>query len=169
MGVWLSIWTWCAIGSIGIGFLIGAGIISGLDVSWGFWILIILNAAVLVLNILTPEVRRSAYRRSMAEVRSGGEVSRRVARGEIKMHLQSTGPVWWWEEVWWGHVLAIRMLKQPGFAILSLYLGWIYGQVVLVIVVSRPYSSCVSSNLHSDSYLDLYCPSIIASILSMLD
>ena len=72
----------------------------------------------------------------MAEVRSGGEVSRRVARGEIKMHLESTGPIWWWEEVIAGHVLAIRMLLQPGFAILSLYLGWIYGQVVLVIVVS---------------------------------
>lgn len=143
MGVWLSIWTWCAIGSLGLGFLIGADIISGLNVSWGFWILIILNAAVLVLNILTPEVRRSAYRRSMAEVRSGGEVSRRVARGEIKMHLQSTGPVWWWEEVWWGHVLAIRMLKQPGFAILSLYLGWIYGQVVLVIVVSQLFKYCM--------------------------
>lgn len=136
MGVWLGIWTWCAIGSIGIGFLIGAGIISGLDVSWGFWITIIVNAAVLVLNILSPEVRRSAYRRSMAEVRSGDEVSRRVARGEIKMHLESTGPIWWWEEVIAGHVLAIRMLLQPGFAILSLYLGWIYGQVVLVIVVS---------------------------------
>ena len=136
MGVWLGIWTWCAIGSIGIGFLIGAGIISGLDVSWGFWITIIVNAAVLVLNILSPEVRRSAYRRSMAEVRSGGEVSRRVARGEIKMHLRATGPIWWWEEVFAGHVLAIRMLLQPGFAILSFYLGWIYGQVVLVIVVS---------------------------------
>lgn len=136
MGVWLGIWTWCAIGSIGIGFLIGAGIISGLDVSWGFWITIVVNAAVLVLNILSPEVRRSAYRRSMAEVRSGGEVSRRVARGEIKMHLESTGPIWWWEEVIAGHVLAVRMLLQPGFAILSLYLGWIYGQVVLVIVVS---------------------------------
>ena len=136
MGLWLGVWTWCAIGSIGTGFLIGAGIISGLDVSWGFWIIIIVNAAVLVLNILTPEVRRSAYRRSMAEVRNGGEVSRRVARGEIKMHLKSTGPIWWWEEVIAGHVLAIQMLLQPGFAILSLYLGWIYGQVVLVIVVS---------------------------------
>ena len=135
MGVWLGIWTWCAIGSIGIGFLIGAGIISGLDVSWGFWITIIVNAVVLVLNILSPEVRRSAYRRSMAEVRSGGEISRRVARGEIKMHLKATGPIWWWEEVFAGHVLALRMLLQPGFAILSFYLGWIYGQVVLVIVV----------------------------------
>lgn len=136
MGVWLSIWTWCAIGSIGLGFFIGACIISGLDVSWGFWILIILNAAVLLLNILTPEVRRSAYRRSMAEVRSGGDVSRRVARGEIKMHLESTGPVWFWEELIAGHVLAFRMLVQPGFALLALYQGWIYGQVVLTISVS---------------------------------
>jgi hypothetical protein len=146
MGVWLSIWVWSAIGSIGIGFLIGAGIISKLDVSWGYWITITLNAAVLVLNVLTPEVRRSAYRRSMAEVRNGSEVSRRVARGEIKMHLQSTGPIWWWEEVFAGHVLAIRMLKQPGFVILSLYLGWIYGQVVLVIVVSlrtRHFAQCL--------------------------
>lgn len=169
MGVWLSIWTWCAIGSIGIGFLIGAGIISGLDVSWGFWILIILNAAVLVLNILTPEVRRSAYRRSMAEVRSGGDVSRRVARGEIKMHLQSTGPIWWWEEVWWGHVLAIRMLKQPGFAILALYLGWIYGQVVLVIVVSGLCRIYNSIGLPFFSYSGRFCPNTIAFILNTLD
>ncbi|KAL6713968.1 hypothetical protein ACLMJK_008462 [Lecanora helva] len=135
MGLWLSIWTWCFIGSLGLGFLIGAGIISGLNVSWGYWILIILNAGVLLLNIIAPEVRRSAYRRSMAEVRSGNEVSRRVAKGEIKMHLQSTGPIWWGEEVFAGHVLAIRMLKQPGFAVLALYQGWIYGQVVLVIVL----------------------------------
>ena len=137
MGVWLGIWTWCYIGSLGIGFLIGAVIISGLSVSWGFWITIILIAAVLVLNVLVPEVRRSPYRRSMAEVRTGTDVSRRVARGEVKMHLRSTGPIWWWEEVWAGHVLCIRMLKQPGFVVLSLYLGWIYGQVVMVIVVCR--------------------------------
>lgn len=137
MGVWLGIWTWCWIGSIGVGFWIGASIISGLQVSWGFWILIILTSSVLLLNVLTPEVRRSAYRRSMAEVRSGTDVSRRIARGEIKMHLDSTGPLWWWEEVWAGHVLCIRMLRQPGFAVLAFYLGWIYGQVVLVIVVSE--------------------------------
>lgn len=137
MGVWLGIWTWCYIGSLGVGFLVGAVIISGLNVAWGFWITILLIAAVLVLNVLVPEVRRSTYRRSMAEVRTGTDVSRRVARGEVKMHLQSTGPIWWWEEVWAGHVLCIRMLKQPGFVVLSLYLGWIYGQIVMVIVVSH--------------------------------
>lgn len=168
MGVWLSIWTWCAIGSIGLGFFIGAVIISGLNVSWGFWILIILNAAILVLNILTPEVRRSAYRRSMAEVRSGGEVSRRVARGEIKMHLESTGPIWFWEELIAGHVLAFRMLIQPGFAILALYQGWIYGQVVLTIVVCQSRRlSCTNS--HASSCLGLSCRSTIVSTLNTWD
>ena len=162
MGVWLGIWTFCAIGSIGIGFLIGAGIISGLDVSWGFWITIIINAAVLLLNIITPETRRSAYRRSMAEVRNGSEMSRRVARGEIKMHLQSTGPIWWGEEVFAGHVLAIRMLKQPGFIVLSLYLGWIYGQVVLVIVVSISPSILILV-----TYNDTASRSSIVQILSL--
>ncbi|KAL9103243.1 MAG: hypothetical protein Q9163_001694 [Psora crenata] len=135
IGAWLGIWTWCSIMSIGVGFLIGAGIISNLNVSWGFWITIILNAAVLLLNVVVPEVRRSPYRRSMAEVRTGTDVSRRIARGEIKMHLESTGPKYWYEEVIAGHVLSIRMLKQPGFFVLALYQGWIYGQVVMVIAL----------------------------------
>lgn len=139
MGMWLGIWTWCFIGSIGLGFLIGAVIISGLEVAWGFWITIILAAAVLVLNVLSPETRRSAYRRSLAEVRNGGEVSRRVARGEMKMHIDATGPIFWWEEVVAGWRICLRMLKQPGFVVLSLYLGWIYGQIVLIIVVSASY------------------------------
>ena len=137
MGVWLGVWTWCFIGSLGLGFLIGAAIISRLDVAWGFWISIILTAAVLLLNVITPEVRRSPYRRSTAEVRTPTEISRRMARGEIKMHLYSTGPKNWWEEVLAGQVLCARMLRQPGFAVLSLYIGWIYGQIVMVIVVSN--------------------------------
>ena len=136
MGVWLGIWTWCSIGSIGVGFLVGAAIISRLSVEWGFWITIILIAAVLILNVLAPEVRRSPYRRSMAMVRTGTDISRRVARGEIKMHLQLTGPKHWWEELTAGQTLVLRMLKQPGFLVLSVYSGWIYGQVVIVIVVS---------------------------------
>ena len=135
IGTWLGIWTWCSIMSIGVGFLIGAGIISDLNVSWGYWITIILNAAVLLLNVMVPEVRRSPYRRSMAEVRNGTDVSRRIARGEIKMHLESTGPKYWYEEVIAGQVLCMRMLKQPGFLVLALYQGWIYGQVVMVIMV----------------------------------
>lgn len=135
MGIWLGVWTWCFIGSIGVGFFIGAVIISGLPVDWGFWITIILTAFVLVLNVLVPEVRRSPYRRSVAEVRTPTELSRRVARGEVKMHLYSTGPKWWMEEVIAGSVLCVRMLKQPGFLVLSTYIGWIYGQIVMIIVV----------------------------------
>lgn len=136
MGIWLGIWTWCSIGSIGTGFLVGAVIISGLSVAWGFWIVIIICAIVFILNVFSPETRRSAYRRSMAEVRTGQEVSRRVARGEIKMHIDSTGPIWWGEELLAGWRLCVRMLKQPGFLVLSFYVAWIYGQVVMVIVVS---------------------------------
>ncbi len=154
MGVWLGIWTWCSIGSIGVGFLIGAEIISGLDVSWGFWITVILNALVVILNVITPEVRRSAYRRSMAEVRTGTDVSRRIAKGEIKMHLDSTGPLWWGEEVFAGHVICIRMLMQPGFAVLAFYLGWIYGQFVIVIVVcySRVSSLFSRTDIHTATW-----------------
>ena len=135
MGIWLGIWTWCSIGSLGLGFFVGAFIISALNVAWGFWISIILIAVVLLLNVVTPETRRSPYRRSMAEVRSGSDISRRIARGEVMMHLYSTGPKYWWEEVVAGHVLCVRMLMQPGFIVLSLYLGWIYGQIVMIIVV----------------------------------
>ena len=136
MGLWLGVWTWCFIGSISVGFLIGAAIINSLNVSWGFWITIVVTAVVLVLNVLTPEVRRSSYRRSVAEVRHGTTFSKRVARGEVKMHLYQTGPKHWTEEVTAGIVLCFRMLKQPGFVVLSFYIGWIYGQVVIVIVVS---------------------------------
>ncbi|KAL8817917.1 MAG: hypothetical protein Q9223_003340 [Gallowayella weberi] len=135
MGIWLGIWTWSFIGSIGVGFFVGALVISQLDVDWGFWITIILTAFVLVLNVLIPEVRRSPYRRSVAEVRTPTELSRRVARGEVMMHLYSTGPKWWVEEVMAGSALSIRMLKQPGFMVLSAYIGWIYGQIVMIILL----------------------------------
>lgn len=135
MGLWLGIWTWCSIGSIGVGFLVGAAIINTASVTWGFWLIIIATAVVLVLNIVAPEVRRSPYRRSITEVQRGKEVSRRVARGEVMMHLYSTGPRYWWEEVIAGHVLCIRMLAQPGFLVMTIYLGWIYGQVVMIVVL----------------------------------
>ena len=135
MGLWLGIWTWCSIGSIGLGFTAGALIISSLQVAWGFWITILLTLVVLLLNVVTPEVRRSPYRRSMAEVHMGSDVSRRIAKGEVMMHLHSTGPKYWWEEAMAGCVLCMRMLMQPGFVVLSLYLSWIYGQVVMVIIL----------------------------------
>ncbi|KAL7949586.1 major facilitator superfamily domain-containing protein [Trichoderma barbatum] len=135
MGVWLGIWTWCWIGSLGIGFFVGACVIDKYPPTWGFYISIIMIAVVLFLNVLCPEVRRSAFRRSVAEVRTGGDISRRVARGEIMMHRVKTGPKWWGQEVYHGILLTLEMLRQPGFLILALYSAWIYAQVVLTIVL----------------------------------
>ncbi|KAK3378271.1 hypothetical protein B0H63DRAFT_436818 [Podospora didyma] len=135
MGVWLGIWTWCFTGSLGVGFLIGAAIINTLNPSWGFYISIILIAVVLLLNVVCPEVRRSPFRRSVAEVRNGNQISRRVARGEVMMHRVKDGPTWWWQEVYHGILLSLEMLRQPGFFVMAFYTGWIYAQVVLVIVL----------------------------------
>ncbi|ATY66963.1 Major facilitator superfamily transporter [Cordyceps militaris] len=135
MGAWLGIWTWCWIGSLGVGFLVGAAIIDQHTPTWGFYVSIILIAVVLFLNVVCPEVRRSAYRRSVAEVRTGPEISRRVARGEIMMHRAKTGPRWWGEEVYHGIVLSMEMLRQPGFLVMAIYSSWIYCQVVLIIVL----------------------------------
>lgn len=135
MGVWLGIWTWCWIGSLAIGFLIGAGIIDKYHPAWGFYVSIILIAIVLFLNVVCPEVRRSAYRRSVAEVRTGPDITRRIARGEVMMHRAKTGPRWWGEEVYHGLLLSFEMLRQPGFLVMCVYSGWIYAQVVLIIVL----------------------------------
>lgn len=135
MGVWLGIWTWCWIGSLGIGFLIGAILIDHYPPVWGFYVSIMLVAAVLFLNVISPEVRRSAFRRSIAEVRSGEDISRRLARGEVMMHRVKTGPKWWAEEMYHGVLLCGEMLRQPGFFVVAIYSGWIYAQVVLLILL----------------------------------
>ncbi|KAI1501931.1 hypothetical protein F5X99DRAFT_418198 [Biscogniauxia marginata] len=135
LGVWLGIWTWCFIGSLAVGFLVGAVIIDNLPPSWGLYISIMLIAVVLLLNVLCPEVRRSGWRRSVAEVRIGTTVSRRLARGEIMMHRVQDGPKWWGQEVYHGAALSLEMLRQPGFTMMAIYSAWIYAQVVLIIVL----------------------------------
>ncbi|KAF2868624.1 major facilitator superfamily domain-containing protein [Massariosphaeria phaeospora] len=137
MGMWLGIWSWCFIGSLAVGFQIGAGIIESLTPDWGFYIVIMLLAAALVLNVLAPETRRAAFRKSVTEVYDRDEhfITRRVARGEVKLHISTEGPKYWFEEVWAGMKLTVMMLCQPGFLVLALYLGWIYAQIVLVIVL----------------------------------
>lgn len=138
MGYWLGIWSFCFLGSLALGFLIGADVISALNQAWGFYIGVILIALALFINVLTPETRRSPHRRTMQEVELPNDsVSRRVARGEIKMHVSGDGPKWWWEEVLAGVYLSLRMLLQSGFLLMALYMAWIYAQIVLIIVV-RP-------------------------------
>ncbi|KAH7394423.1 hypothetical protein BKA66DRAFT_456308 [Pyrenochaeta sp. MPI-SDFR-AT-0127] len=137
MGIWLGIWSWCWIGSLAVGFQIGAAIIESLTPDWGFYIVVIILAAALVLNILAPETRRAPYRKSITEVydRDENYITRRVSRGEVKLHVSTEGPKYWFEEVWAGMKLMVMMLCQPGFLVLSLYLGWIYAEIVLVIVL----------------------------------
>lgn len=141
MGLWLGWWSWCTIGSISLGFFIGASIVESVNVTWGFWVSTFCIMCAMLLNIVTPEVRRSSYRRTIAEIlKRDGDKMRRVARGEVKMHLRSRGPLWWGEEVKAGIELSWKMLKQPGFFILAIYLAWVHAQFTLVLMVSDPAS-----------------------------
>jgi hypothetical protein len=135
MGLWLGLWSWCSIGSISIGFFIGTLIVDNADVTWGFWISLMLMMVVLLLNIIGPEVRRSAYRRTVAEIMGDEGHMNRVSRGEIKMHLRSAGPYWWGEEVKAGVELCWKMFRQAGFAVLAVYIGWAYAHFTLILMV----------------------------------
>ncbi|KIW11707.1 hypothetical protein PV08_11009 [Exophiala spinifera] len=135
MGVWLAIWTWCTTGSIAVGFVIGAFIISGASVDWGFWTSLLLLMGALLLNVIAPEVRRSAFRRTLAEVIGEGGSFSRVARGEVKLHLTGNGPYWWGEEIKAGLHLSWKMIRQPGFLILSVYTAWTYAQFTLILML----------------------------------
>jgi hypothetical protein len=138
MGMWLAAWCWCSIGSIGFGFVIGAFIIDSTSVDWGFWTSLLLLLFAITLNVMAPEVRRSAFRRTVAELIGQEGAFSRVARGEIKMHLKGSGPYWWGEELHAGLVVSWCMIKQPGFLILAIYAGWAYAQFTLIMMVSYP-------------------------------
>lgn len=136
VGIWLGVWSCCFIGSLSVGFCVGACIISSLDPSWGFYIIVILLAFFLLVNVVAPETRRAPYRRSIAHFLDDDEkLQRRVARGEVKLHISNDGPRWWFEEVWAGLILTKRMVFQRGFFVLMSYTAWIYAQVTLVILV----------------------------------
>ncbi|KAI1002929.1 hypothetical protein K3495_g5274 [Podosphaera aphanis] len=135
MGIWLGLWTWSTLGSIGIGFLIGAAIIETLPPSWGFYVSIIIIAFVMLLNVVCPELRRSAFKRSVADVVTKDLVFRKSIDGEINLNIAKNGPRWWKEELLYGISLSQKMIRQPGFLIISLYVAWIYAQQVLIIVL----------------------------------
>ncbi|KAI0390431.1 hypothetical protein F5Y17DRAFT_471747 [Xylariaceae sp. FL0594] len=158
LGVWLGLWTWCYIGSLSAGFVVGSAIIDRLQPSWGLYVSIIVMVVVLLINVLCPEVRRSAWRRSVAEVRVGETVSRRLARGEVMMHRVQTGPRWWGQEMYHGLALSLEMLRQPGFLIMALYSAWIYAQIVLIIVLLGSLSS------RSYRYRSPYVGAVVSSV-----
>ena len=145
MGVWLGIWSFASLASISLGFMIGAFIINSASVMWGFWTNFLVLLAVLMLNIIAPEVRRSAYRRTLAEMQGLNGRFSRVARGEVKMHLEFTGPYWWGEEILAGIKMNWLMVKQPGFMILAIYTAWVYAQFTLILMVSISVCSHISS------------------------
>lgn len=141
VGVWLGIWTFCFSSSLSIGFCVGACIISKLDPSWGFWIVIMLLAFFLLVNVIAPETRKGVYRHSIhhfIDENDPAKVRRRVAKGEVKLHISNEGPAWWWEEVWAGLILTKRMVFQAGFFVMMVYLAWINAQLTLVILVRLP-------------------------------
>lgn len=139
IGVWLGIWAWCWVGSVSVGFLSGAGIIGVANPEWGFFISVILMIFVMLFNLLTPETRHSSLRRTLRELKVNQQheerVRRKVARGEIKLHISDKGPRYWFQELWAGVILSKRMFFQRGYSVVCLYLGWIYGQNILVIVL----------------------------------
>lgn len=93
MGMWLGFVSWCTIGPISIGFMVGASIVhSGATTSWGFWICMFVLLLCLFLNIIVPETRETAFRRTLADLSGQQGSFSRVTRGEVKMHLDSTGP-----------------------------------------------------------------------------
>ena len=135
--MWLGAWAWCFVGSLAVGFLLGAGVTAHLDPAWGFYFVVILLAFFLLINVIAPETRRAPHRRSILHYFDEEEkLKKRVARGEVKLHMSQDGPKYWWEEVWAGIKLQVHMLMQPGFLVLAVYLAWIYALVVLVTLVS---------------------------------
>lgn len=140
MGVWLGVWSWCFIGSIAVGFFVGAGIIQHQSVTWGFWVAVMVTMFMILVNVVAPETRRNRHRSSMADALAGEKRQKKleVQKGEVTIHLKSAGAQSVFEEVVSGLVLNLKMLKQPGFLILSIYTAWVYGQFVLIVVVSLP-------------------------------
>lgn len=145
MGLWLGIWSFCSIGPISLGFMIGASIISSASVTWGFWFALLILMMVLLLNVVSPELRRSAFRRTVAEMTGQHGDFCRIARGEVKLHIDGTGPAWWGQEMYAGWRLSKKMLCQPGFFVLSLYSAWVYAQYTFILMVSQQFFGYGSS------------------------
>ena len=138
MGLWLGIWSFCSLASISLGFFVGTVIIGpNGNVVWGFWTVLIVLMLVLLLNVMAPEPRRAAFRRTILTIQGLSGDFNRVTRGEVKLHLKGSGPLWWFEEVWAGLELSWLMLKQPGFLVVSIYTAWAYAQFTMVLMVSH--------------------------------
>ena len=86
--------------------------------------------------MIAPELHRSAFRRTMAEVRGDEGNFGRIARREVKIHLKAAGPLWRGEEVKAGTEMCWLMVKQPGFVIVAVYTAWVYAHFTMILMVS---------------------------------
>ncbi|KAL7273664.1 hypothetical protein RUND412_003460 [Rhizina undulata] len=135
IGIWLGIWTWAFVCFPGIGYLFAKIIISRSSPSWGFWSVAILGGVLLLLVVVAPEVRPPWKRARVVHARRYARGRREevvIERGEINMVVFGSSPEWWWEEVWAGVVLVWRMGTQVGFVMLAVYVGWAFGELVMV-------------------------------------
>lgn len=143
-GIWVGIFTWMFVASPGLGFLFGKVAIATTTPAWGFWTVAILTAFLLTLILVAPEVRppwktiricRMTSRRGKRPAIAGIAGSEVVERGEIKMIMFGSSPRWWWEEVSAAFLLTWKMMHQYGFLLLAVYFGWVFGHLVLVVMV----------------------------------
>lgn len=140
MGVWLGVWAWLFFAFGGVGHFAGQLIVSRSPSAWGPWVVAAIATVVVFLVWLVPEVRPPWKKQRVISQRRTGwrgkDELQRVDRGEIKMVVFGSSPYWWWEEVWAGVVLSFRMLGQLGFFVMTVYIGWIAGEIAMVFNVS---------------------------------
>ncbi|KAF8254038.1 hypothetical protein K440DRAFT_673713 [Wilcoxina mikolae CBS 423.85] len=143
-GIWVGVFTWMFVASPGLGYLFGKIAVATTTPAWGFWTVAILTGFILALILVAPEVRppwktirigRSASRRGQRPAIAGIAGSEVVERGEIKMVMFGSSPRWWWEEVFAGFLLTWKMMHQYGFLLLAVYFGWVFGHLVLVMML----------------------------------
>ncbi|RPB08210.1 hypothetical protein P167DRAFT_466025, partial [Morchella conica CCBAS932] len=135
-GVWLGVWAWLFFAFGGVGHFAGQLIVSRSALAWGPWAVAAIATVVVFLVWLVPEVRPPWKKQRLISQRRTGwrgkDELQRVDRGEIKMVVFGSSPYWWWEEVWAGVVLSFRMLGQLGFFVMTVYIGWIAGEIAMV-------------------------------------
>src|SRR5690606_29782268 len=126
-----------------LGYVFGSLVAVNLHPSWGFWFVAIAGAGVLLLVVLTPETRpvvRGGIERRWhsrgkdieAAAGAGGGMGgypphHHTGRAELHLTVYGAEAKWWWREVFSGWMLMARMLSQPGFIVLLLFVSWGYG------------------------------------------
>lgn len=153
MGIWLGIYTWSWLASIPLGFGIGEVVADHRPPIWGFYLSVPLLFITLVLNVLTPDATSTPYRRVVARTRIRGAASSEPQVDGTTLHGVKESPSWLVQEVHNGVLLSMKMLRQPGFLVLTLYTGWVYAQFILTMLflvslagsydLASGYSACV--------------------------